>query len=160
MEPPKHVTLNYTLKKYLAHQMNCIRGSWQKCLKAFWSKRDGEVPVWWSQNSIKLWVTGIGSHRPPCYCSLLRLYRCWAPLKDAVIIYGLVESSFSWALLFTAMKLDRIEPNGPLKRVTLNYVLNNIHIPTDELYKRKLIETSESILKRMRSRSSCLTIAE
>ena len=47
------------------------------------------------------------------------------------------------------LKLDEMDP---LRRVTLNYLLKNIPIPSYDLYK-KLIEMAESVLKRMRWRA-------
>ena len=43
--------------------------------------------------------------------------------------------------------MDEMEP---LKRVTLNYSLKNIPIPPNDLYKKKPIEMSEIVMKRMR----------
>ena len=40
----------------------------------------------------------------------------------------------------------------PSRRVTLNYSLKKIPIPVNDLYKKKLIEMAESMLKWMRWR--------
>lgn len=39
------------------------------------------------------------------------------------------------------------------KRVTKNYSLKNIPLPTATMYKKRLIEMTESVLKRMRWRA-------
>ena len=41
----------------------------------------------------------------------------------------------------------------PPRRVTLNYSLKNIPIPSCDVYKKKLIEMAERMLKRMRRRA-------
>ena len=41
----------------------------------------------------------------------------------------------------------------PPKRMTLNYSLKNIPVPSNRLYLKKLIEMTESVLKRMRWRA-------